>query len=230
METVAQSVFGDRNDAKGLCSLLRPAVHPRVKRRRRFLSPTALLAIFSRISFNTPSRPRPSKARSHFDIVCRVHASGTFPSSTQIRQLHVFFIPLGNFVLFRCHINAPLAHFVIILSCFVLFPSQRRRRLAAQVRLVFADYYSCTDVRETTKSLGFFLQEAIVALELAAHFSRTGTAVDSEPSPARLASRLKVRLRESSEKLTYHLDGDDPMVLYRFWTRFVLVLGRLSSS
>lgn len=102
----------------------------------------------------------------------------------------------------------------------------------AQVRLVFADYYSCTDVRETTKSLGVFLQEAIVALELASHSSDTTTtiatasAIHGEPSPARLAARLRARLLESSEKLTYHLDGDDPMVLYRFWMRFVLIYFR----
>lgn len=96
-------------------------------------------------------------------------------------------------------------------------------RRAAQVRMVFADYYSCTDTRDTTKSLGVFLEEAIAALELGSHSSTTGAANDSVPSPARLASRLKARLLESSEQLTYHLDGDDPMVLHRFWMRFVLV-------
>lgn len=105
--------------------------------------------------------------------------------------------------------------------------------------MVFADYYSCTDVRETTESLGVILQEAVVALELASHSHSaadtgtgtgtgdpTNTAIDGEePSPpARLASRLKARLLETSEKLTYHLDGDDEMVLYRFWARFVRVL------
>lgn len=88
--------------------------------------------------------------------------------------------------------------------------------------MVFADYYSCTDTREATKSLGVFLQEAIAALELVSGFSPA--AVDGATSPARLASRLKARLLESSEKLNYHLDGDQPMVLYRFWMRFVSFL------
>lgn len=104
-----------------------------------------------------------------------------------------------------------------------------------KVRRIFTDYYSCTDVRETKEALGVFLKEASVALELQLDLepeldpsssSNVGT-VGSFPSStssspaARLASRLKTRLLESSERLNYHLDGDQPMVLYRFWVRSV---------
>lgn len=92
----------------------------------------------------------------------------------------------------------------------------------SQVRRVFADYYSCTDVREATKSLGVFLKEATAALELDSSSSRSGSVF-----PARLASRLKARLLQTADRLNYHLDGDKPMVLYRLWNRLVLHSGWL---
>lgn len=52
-----------------------------------------------------------------------------------------------------------------------------------------------------------FLEEATAALE--------GTDV----SPENLYRRFKAELLETSERLDYHLDGDLPMVLYRFWNR-----------
>ncbi|CAN0378880.1 unnamed protein product [Pylaiella littoralis] len=110
------------------------------------------------------------------------------------------------------------------------------RRLDTAIRRIFYDYYSCTDVRETKKSLGVFLKEASAALEQElGRSSSTSTGIGSlsspsSPSPlssspsssspaARIASRLKARLLESSERLNYHLDGDQPMTLYRFWIR-----------
>ncbi|CAN0267963.1 unnamed protein product [Ectocarpus sp. 8 AP-2014] len=88
------------------------------------------------------------------------------------------------------------------------------RRLDLAVRRVFAEYYSCTDVRETTESLGVFLEEATAALELDCSTSRSGSVF-----PAHLASRLKARLLQTADRLNYHLDGDKPMVLYRLWNR-----------
>lgn len=53
-----------------------------------------------------------------------------------------------------------------------------------------------------------FLKEAMAALA-------------AGMSPGDLSCRLKAQLLESSERLDYHLDGDQPMVLYRLWLRFV---------
>lgn len=89
---------------------------------------------------------------------------------------------------------------------------------------MFADYYSCTDVRETTGSLGVFLEEAAAALDL--EDPSTSSSPSSSPPgawPTHIVSLLKARLLESSERLNYHLDGDQPMVLYRLWIRCVVV-------
>ncbi|CAM9213498.1 unnamed protein product [Hapterophycus canaliculatus] len=95
------------------------------------------------------------------------------------------------------------------------------RRLDVAVRRVFADYYSCTDVRETTGSLGVFLEEAAAVLDLAPSSSSSSSAARGDVSawPAHVASLLEARLLESSEQLNYHLDGDEPMLLYRLWIR-----------
>ena len=62
-------------------------------------------------------------------------------------------------------------------------------------------------MRESTGSLGVFLSEATAALD------NTGL------SPENLSRRFKTELLQTSERLDYHLDGDLPMVLYRFWNR-----------
>lgn len=76
-----------------------------------------------------------------------------------------------------------------------------------QTKRVWTDYYTNSDVRESTGSLGVFLAEATAALE--------GTGA----SPEHLSRRFKAELLQTSERLDYHLDGDQPMVLYRFWNR-----------
>lgn len=118
-----------------------------------------------------------------------------------------------SFTLVHLQLKPSLSSPNQFLFFFKCLPHARSRR---QVRRVFADYYTCTDVRETTESLGVFLKEAIAALELDPPPS---SFADTVPPEKRLASRLKDRLLETSERLNYHLDGDDPMVLYRFWMR-----------
>lgn len=78
-----------------------------------------------------------------------------------------------------------------------------------QVRRIWAEYYTCSDVRETTECLGVFLNEATRAL-------------DAGLSPGEINVRLKAKLIENAQRLDYHLDGDDPMVLYRLWLRWVI--------
>lgn len=75
-----------------------------------------------------------------------------------------------------------------------------------KVRRVWDVYYTCTDVGDTTETLGVFLEGVTAAL-------------DAGMSPEDLSSRLKAHLLQSAERLDYHLDGDQPMVLYRLWLR-----------
>ena len=71
---------------------------------------------------------------------------------------------------------------------------------------MWTDYYTNSDVRESTESLGVFLVESTAAL-------------DAGASPENLSRLLKAELLRTSERLDYQLDGDLPMVLYRFWNR-----------
>eukprot|EP00904_Undaria_pinnatifida_P006337 jgi/Undpi1/2833/HiC_scaffold_14.g06210.m1 len=80
------------------------------------------------------------------------------------------------------------------------------RRLGVAATRVWTDYYTNSDVRESRESLGVFLVESTAAL-------------DAGASPENLSRLLKAELLRTSERLDYQLDGDLPMVLYRFWNR-----------